>query len=88
MLGSPHARAATAAALPRTEPGSELAAHILASKRCRFCVSYRWTDAPSPTDTTLPSFMIVYRTDMTLPSFMTVSNSHEQVYIKVTLSLI
>ena len=32
--------------------------------------------------------MTVRRTDMTLPSFMTVPNSHEQVYIKTTPSLI
>ena len=40
------------------------------------------------TDMTLPSFMTVHRTDMTLPSIMTVPNSHEQVYIKTTPSLI
>ena len=40
------------------------------------------------TDMTLPSFVTVRRTDMTLPSFMTVPNSHEQVYIKTTPSLI
>ena len=62
-----------------------------------FCVGYRWTDASSPadgtvtvrrTDTTLPSFMTVRRTDIAFPSFMTVPNSHEQVYIKTTPSLI
>ena len=31
--------------------------------------------------------MTVRRTDITLPSFMTVPNSHEQVYIKTTPSL-
>ena len=36
----------------------------------------------------LPSFMTVRRTDMTLPSIMTIPNSHEQVYIKTTPSLI
>ena len=40
------------------------------------------------TDMTLPSFMTVRRTDMTLSSFMTIRNSHEQVYIKTTPSLI
>ena len=41
MLGSPHARER------RRRPGPT---HLLASKRYRFCVGYRWTDASSPAD--------------------------------------